>query len=215
MTGEPPALVVATPACGGLAHVDHVATLVGLARAGVALAHVTASGERDEARARNAMLSAFHARGGAAHLFFLDADVGMAADDVLRLLGHGRDVVAAAVPLETAPGGEPRFDVGRAVGEDGPLTLHERACASAMLLSRRAVDALVDDAKAGGRVYESATALDGDAGSRIDYDVFHAGAVDGDYVSGDARACEALRRRGHAIHVDPAIVVRRHRIATF
>lgn len=68
---------------------------------------------------------------------------------------------------------------------------------------------------AGGRVYESATALDGDAGSRIDYDVFHAGAVDGDYVSGDARACEALRRRGHAIHVDPAIVVRRHRIATF
>ncbi|MBP6369173.1 MAG: hypothetical protein KA286_04125, partial [Burkholderiales bacterium] len=94
------------------------------------------------------------------------------------------------------------------------LTLHERASASVLLLTRRAVDALVDDAKAAGRVYESATAIDGDPGSRIDYDVFHAGAADGEYVSGDARACEALRRLGHAIHVDPTIVVRRHRIAT-
>ncbi len=213
MTGEPPALVVATPACGGLAHVDHVATLVGLARAGVALAHVTASGERDVARARNAMLSAFHARGGAAHLFFLDADVGMAADDVLRLLGHGRDVVAAAVPLETAPGGEPRFDVGRAVGEDGPLTLHEHAGVSALLLSRRAVDALVSDARAAGFAYASSTPLEGDPGAGIDYDVFRAGAVDGEYVTGAVRACATLRRLGFAIHVDPAIVVRRHRIA--
>ena len=209
-------LMVATPTGGGIVHVDHVATLIGLARARVVFSHVTARAERDPSRARNALLSAFHARGGPTHLLFLDADVGLDAVDVIRMLGHGRDVVAAPVPLDArGPEGEARFDVGGAVGEDGPLTLHERACASAMLLSRRAVDALVDDAKAGGRVYESATALDGDAVSRIDYDVFHAGAVDGNYVSGDARACEALRRRGHAIHVDPAIVVRRHRIATF
>jgi len=209
-------LMVATPAGGGIVHVDHVATLLDLARARVVFSHVTASAERDPARARNALLSAFHARSGPTHLLFLDADVGLDAADVIRMLGHGRDVVAAPVPLEVRGSeGEACFDVGVAVGEDGPLTLHEHACTSAMLLTRRAVDALVNDAKAGGRVYESATALDGDAGSRIDYDVFHAGAVDGDYLSGDARACEALRRHGHAIHVDPAIVVRRRRVATF
>lgn len=208
-------LMVATPAAGGLVHVEHVATLLGLARSRIAFSHVTASGERDPARARNALASAFHALSGPTHLLFLDADVGLASADVIRMLEHGRDVVAAPVPLdERGPDGEPRFDVGRAVGEDGPLSLHERAGASVLLLARRAVDALVDDAKAAGRVYESATALDGEPGMRIDYDVFHAGAVDGEYVSGDARACETLRRFGHAIHVDPAIVVRRHRIAT-
>ena len=208
-------LMVATPAGGGLVHVDHVALLLGLARAGVDFSHVTASGERDLARARNALVSAFHARSGPTHLLFLDADVGLAATDVVRMLGHGRDVVAAPVTLAVRdPEGAPRDDVGRAVGADGPLTQHERAGASVLLLTRRAVDALVDDARSGGRVYESATAIDGDPGSRIDYDVFHAGAADGEYVSGDARACEALRRLGHAIHVEPAIVVRRHRIAT-
>jgi len=209
-------LMVASPAGGGSVHVDHVATLLGLARARVVFSHVTASAERDPARARNALLSAFHARNGPTHVLFLDADVGLDAADVIRMLGHGRDVVAAPVPLEArGPEGEALFDVGGAVGEDGPLTLHERAGASVLLLTRRAADALVDEAKAAGRVYESATALDGDQGARIDYDVFHAGAVDGEYVSGDMRACEALRRLGHAIHVDPAIVVRRHRIATF
>ena len=208
-------LMVATPASGGLVHVDHVAMLLGLARAGVDFSHVTASGERDLSCARNALVAAFHARSGPTHLLFLDADVGLAATDVIRMLGHGRDVVAAPVPLDVQdPDGDPRFDVGGTVGEDGSLTLHERAGASVLLLTRRAVDALVDDAKARGRVYESATAIDGDPGSRIDYDVFHAGAADGEYVSGDARVCEALRRLGHAIHVDPAIVVRRHRIAT-
>jgi hypothetical protein len=208
-------LMIATPAGGGLVHVDHVAMLLGLARAGVDFSHVTVSGERDLARARNALVSAFHARSGPTHLLFLDADVGLASTDAMRMLGHGRDVVAAPVPLDVRdPEGDLRFDVGRAVGEDGPLTLHERAGASVLLLTRRAVDALVDDAKARGRVYESATAIDGDPGSRIDYDVFHAGAADGEYVSGDARVCEALRRLGHAIHVDPTIVVRRHRIAT-
>mgnify|MGYP001030118040 CR=1 FL=1 len=208
-------LMVGTPASGGLVHVDHVALLLGLARAGIVFSHVTASGERDLCRARNALVSAFQARSGPTHLLFLDADVGLAAADVIRMLGHGRDVVAAPVPLDVRdPESDPRFDVGRTVGEDGPLTLHERAGASVLLLTRRAVDALVDDARAGGRVYESATAIDGDPGSRIDYDVFHAGAADGEYVSGDARACEALRRLGHAIHVDPTIVVRRHRIAT-
>ena len=209
-------LMVATPAGGGTVHVDHVATLLGLAQARVAFSHVTASGERDPARARNALVSAFHARSGPTHLFLLDADVGLAAADVIRMIDHGRDVVAAPVPLDLrGPDGELRFDVGRAVGEDGPLALHERAGASALLLARRAVDALVDDARAGGRVYESATVLEGDPGARIDYDVFHAGVVDGEYLSGDARACDALRRLGYAIHVDPAILVRRHRIATF
>ena len=189
--------------------------LAGLAHAGLSCPLVTASGERDPAQARNALLSAFHATPGPTHLLLIDADVELAASDVLRMLAHDRDVVAAPVPLE-APGasGEPRFDIGNAVGEEGALLVCDRAGASLLLLSRRAVGALVDDAKARGGVYEPATPLDGDAHAPVAYDVFRGGAVDGEYVSGDARACRTLRRLGYAIHVDPSIVVRRHRVAT-
>ena len=188
MTIDASGLMVATPAPGGLLHADHVATLVGLARSGVALTHVTACGERDAARARNAMLSAFHARRGAGHLLFLDADVGIAPGDVIRMLGHGRDVVAAAVPLETpGPGGDPQYDVGHAIGEDGPLTLHEHAGASALLLSARAVDALVEDARAAGLAYASSARLEGDPGARGGCAVVRGGAEEGGYGCGAER----------------------------
>ena len=74
-----------------------------------------------------------------------------------------RDVVGAPVPLKgRGPNGERLFNVGNAVGEDGPLSLHERVGTAVLLLSRRAVDALVDDAKADGRVYDRMATLAGD-----------------------------------------------------
>ena len=84
------------------------------------------------------------------------------------------------------------------------------------MLSRRAVDALVDDAKADGRVYES----DGDA-RRETPALAHRITMSSTWERSTAstcprttRACDALRRLGLAIHVDPAIVVRHHGIAT-
>ena len=104
------------------------------------------------------------------------------------------DVVAAPVPLKGhGPAGERIFNVGRAVGESGPLTLVERVGTAVLMLSRRAVDALVDDAKADGRVYERASTLAGDPGTRIHYDVFRVGVADGEYLSEDYWACATLR----------------------
>ena len=65
-------------------------------------------------------------------------------------------------------------------------------------------------AKADGRVYERMATLDGDIATRVHSDVFRVGVVDGEYLSEDYWACDALRRLGFAIHVDPAMVVRHH-----
>jgi hypothetical protein len=203
--------MVATPAYGGLVHTDYVMTVLDLARTGVPFSLVTMGNESLITRARNALLSAFHARRECTHLLFLDADVGLDAEGIVRMLAHGRDVVAAPVPLKgRGPRGERLFNVGHAVGEDGPLTLHERVGTAALMLSRRAVDALVLEAKADGRVYDRMSTLSGDPGTRVHYDVFRVGVVDGEYVSEDYWACDTLRRLGHPIHVDPAIVVRHH-----
>jgi len=180
---EPVNLMVATPAYGGLVHTDYAMSLLDLAREGVRFSLVTMGNESLITRARNALLAAFHAR---------------------------RDHVAP-VPLKgRGAHGERLFNVGLAVGESGPLALHERVGTAVLLLSRRAVDALVDDARADGRVYERMATLAGDSGTRVHYDVFRVGVVDGEYLSEDYWACDALRRLGFAIHVDPAIVVRHH-----
>lgn len=204
-------LMVATPAYGGMVHLDFASTLLELRAAGVAFSLVGMGNESLITRARNALLSSFHARREFTHLLFLDADVGLAAASIVRMLSHRRDVVAAPVPLKGAgPSGERLFNVGRAVGESGPLSLVDRVGTAVLLLSRRAVDALVEDAKADGRVYDRPSTLAGDPGTRVHYDVFRVGVVDGDYLSEDFWACASLRRLGFAIHVDPAIVVRHH-----
>ncbi len=204
-------VMVATPAYGGMVHLDYAMTLLDLRAAGVAFTLMGMGNESLITRARNALLAAFHARPAFTHLLFLDADIGVPAAGIQRLIAHDRDVVAAPVPLKGhGPAGERIFNVGRVVGESGPLTLVDRVGTAVLLLSRRAVDALVDDAKRDGRVYDRASTLSGDAETRVHYDVFRVGVADGEYLSEDYWACAALRRLGYAVHVDPTIVVRHH-----
>lgn len=206
-----PHLMVATPAYGGMVHLDYALSLLELRDAGVRFALVGMGNESLVTRARNALLASFHARPEFTHLVFLDADIGVPAAGILRLLAHGRDVVAAPVPLKgVGPSGERLFNVGRTVGESGPLTLVDRVGTAVLMLSRRAVDALVDDAKADGRVYDRSSTLAGDPSTRVHYDVFRVGVADGEYLSEDFWACGTLRRLGFAIHVDPTVIVRHH-----
>ena len=207
--GQAAQLMIGTPASGGTVHLGFVSTLLGLRAAGVAFTLVDARHERATARARNALVATFHARRSFTHLLFLYADLGLAAGSIERMLSHARDAVAAPVPLEVADArDERRFDIGQAVGETGPLVIVDAVGAGALLLSRRAVDALVGDATSDGRVYEGPPGA-GDAAARVHYDVFRAGAFDGAYRSEDPFASARLRRLGFAIHVDPAIVVSR------
>ena len=209
--GPRPNVMIATPAYGGMVHLDYALSLLDLRGAGVAFTLAGMGNESLITRARNALLASFHAHAAYTHLLFLDADIGVPASGIVRLLAHARDVVAAPVPLKGhGPSGERIFNVGRSVGESGPLTLVDRVGTAVLMLSRRAVDALVEDAKADGRVYDRAPTLAGDAGTRVHYDVFRVGVDDGEYLSEDYWACAALRRLGFAIHVDPTIVVRHH-----
>jgi hypothetical protein len=204
-------LMIATPAYGGMVHLDYTLSLLELRGAGIDFTLVGMGNESLITRARNALISSFHARAAFTHLLFLDADIGVPAAGIRRLIEHGRDVVAAPVPLKgLGPSGERIFNVGRTVGESGALTLVDRVGTAVLLLSRRAVDALVDEAKRDGRVYDRASTMTGDAATRVHYDVFRVGVADGEYLSEDYWACATLRKLGYAVHVDPTIVVRHH-----
>lgn len=202
-------LLIGTPAYAGQVHVDYVSALLVFQRQGLPFTLMTISNESLITRARNTIISAFHARREFSHLLFLDGDVYLPYEGLVRMLESDKDVIGAPVPLKgLGPDGGRLFNVGRALGEDGPLLVAERVGTAALLLTRKAADALVGEAKRGQRVYEH-SARAGDAGKdNIQYDVFQVGVVDGDYLSEDFWICHELRRLGFPIHVDPTIVTR-------
>jgi hypothetical protein len=204
-------VMIATPAYGGNLHLACAMSLMQFHAAGIDFALVGIANESLITRARNALISTFHARREFTHLLFLDADVGLPAEGLARMLAAQRDVIGAAVPLKgRGTHGEHLFNVGASLGEDGALMLTARIGTAALMLSRRAADALVDEALARGAVYERMSTLVGDPGVTTHYDVFRVGAVDGEYVSEDFWICATLRRLGFAIHVDPTIVTTHH-----
>ena len=207
---QPANLLIGTPAYGGQVHVDYVSSLLVFQRQGIVFTLMTIGNESLITRARNTIISTFHQRREFTHLLFLDGDVHLPHEGLSRMIACGKDVVGAPVALKALSAEGARiFNIGRTIGEDGPLLLTERVGTAALLLSRKAVDALIADARGDGRVYEqhAAQAADG-ASHAIHYDVFRVGVVDGEYLSEDYWACHALRRLGFAIHVDPTIVTR-------
>jgi hypothetical protein len=199
-------LLIGTPAHAGQVHADYVSALLMYQRERIPFTLMMIGNESLITRARNTIISAFFSRREFSHLLFLDGDVHLPHDGLARLLAHRKDVVAAPVALTgLSPDGGRLFNVGKTVGEDGPLLVVDRAGAAALLLSRAAADALVADARAEQRVYELSPLVQ-DAG--IQYDVFRVGIVDAEYLSEDFWVCHVLRRLGFRIHVDPAVVTR-------
>lgn len=204
-------VMIGTPAYGGMVHTDFVLALLRYQQNGIRFTLVTIGNESLITRARNSLVSIFHHRKEFSHLLFLDADVGLPAEGLQSMLGHGKDVIGAPVALKGRDAhGNRIFNIGRARGEDGPLTINERIGTAALMLSRRAVDALVEDAKGDGRVYQRMGTLHGDTGPAVHFDVFRVGVVDGEYLSEDYWVCLALRRLGFSVYVDPEIVTQHY-----
>ena len=204
-------ILIGTPAYGGMVHMDFVHSLLGYQKAGFKFTLATLGNESLITRARNTLLSMFHHRGDLTHLLFLDADVSLSAESVQMMLEQQRDVIGAPVALKGRNAqGERIFNIGRVVGESGPMILVDRIGTAALMLSRRAVTALVDDAISHGRVYERMKTLHGDGGPAIHYDVFSVGVHEGEYLSEDYWVCKTLRHLGFDVCVLPDIVTRHH-----
>jgi hypothetical protein len=203
-------VLIGTPAYGGMVHSDFVNSLLGYQRAGIAFALMTIGNESLITRARNTIVSEFHARTEFSHLLFLDADVMLPPAGLRRLIDASRDAIGAAVALKGRnPDGTRVFNIGRLLGEDGAHYVTERIGTAALLLSRRAVDVLIADARNDGRVYSRGNDIRGvELRARVQYDVFRVGVVNDEYLSEDFWVCRELRRHGIAVHVDPTIVTR-------
>lgn len=208
-------LLIGTPAYAGMVHLDYLNSIADYYRAGLRFAISAIGNESLITRARNAILARFHEETEYSHLLFLDGDVYLPASGVARLLAHEVDVIGAAVPLKGFnERGERIFNVGQCLGERGPLHEVERIGTAALMLSRRAVDALVEEAKQAGDTYQRLLSR-GAPVARVHYDVFKVGVVGGDYLSEDYWVCHRLRALGFPVYVDPEIPTRHQGVTEF
>jgi len=201
-------ILVGTPAYNGQMQVDYVLSLLGMSACGLSYALYAISNDSLVSRARNTILARFHAAPEFTHLFYLDADVGIRGEDVRRLLEHDRDVIGAPVRIKSESAAKPGFSVGEVLERDGTLATVSRIATAALLLSRRAVDALVEKAVTEQRSYAPDALTLGDVAGGSHYDVFQQGVVNGAYISEDYQVCADLRSLGFRIHADLAIRTR-------
>ena len=203
--------MIGTPAYGGMVHVDYLRGLFEYTAQGVRFELMTIGNESLITRARNTILSQFYLQSRLTHLLFLDADVHLPVDGLKRMLAANVPVIGAPVALKSPDDeGNRIWNITRSLGAAGRLIKVENIGTAALMLSRKAVAALVEDAKANGRAYHPHRLVHADAADILHYDVFQVGVKNGVYLSEDYWACQRLRSLGFDILIDPSVVTTHH-----
>ncbi len=200
-------LMIGTPAYGGMVHIDYLRSLFEYTRAGIQYRFSAIGNESLITRARNSLLAGFHARPELTHLLFLDADTCLPVEGLQRMLSARAAVIGAPVALKGYDAaGNRLWNVGRSRGVSGSLLKVDKVGTAALLLSRAACTALVEDAIAHGRVYRRPSTMRGDMDSPVHYDVFRVGVHEGEYLSEDYWVCRRLIDLGFDVLIDPSVI---------
>ena len=209
-------LFIGTPAYNGMVHIDYLNSIMEYHRAGIPITTMTIGNESLITRGRNTVIAYFHKLEQFTHLLFLDADMYLSADNLVRLLSHEKDVIGAPVALKGFDkNGNPVYNVGEVFEEEGDLLKVDRVGTAVFMLSRRAVDALVEDAKGDNRVYGANPHTRGQAADIPMYDIFGVGVFDGEYLSEDYVVCRKLQELGFNVYVDPNVKNRHNGMFVF
>lgn len=226
----PPHLFIATPCFGGMvsqSYMQSVCALMAVAAAeGVGLTLALLGQDALITRSRNTLLARFRENETASHILFVDADIGFAPADALRLLRAGKDLAAALYPLKQHYWDEScaaRLRAGEAVDSAGlhyvgqleaePALRREGSLATArtagtgfMLVSRNAVERLCA-AFPQTRYRGTDSYTSGDRPPLFAHALFEC-AIDpdtGTYLSEDFAFCRRWRDIGGEIWLDTAI----------
>lgn len=187
-------IMLGCPAFGGLANVQFVSSML----------KITANhyvyfmwNESLITRGRNEILRAFYEDKKCTHLLFIDVDIEFPEGSVEKLLSHNKDVTASYVRLKSF---NPRFNGSAPKNRNGDLVEVDKIGSAFFMLTRKAVEDLVENAKKNGDVYI-------DNQGRECYDIFKVGVIEGSYHSEDFYVCHELQKLGYTIYVDDSIVL--------
>lgn len=196
-------ILIGTPAYGGMVHIDYLNSIIDMIRLGLPITVMSIGNESLITRGRNTIISYFYHLERFTHLFFLDADIKIKGEDVVRLMNHGKDVIGAKVPLKGFDTkGQPRYNIYGYYNKPNELVEAERLGNAVMILSRKAVEALID----GAETYYREPMFGFSEETKM-FNVFKCGAEGGEYLSEDYWVCKRLMEKGFKIYVDLAITI--------
>lgn len=214
--GSEAAIMIGTPAYNHQIHTDYLHSVMGFYRAGINYSLMTIGNESLITRARNSIITKFNEHKDFSHLLFLDGDVFLDAKDLLRLIEFDKDVIGAPVPLKGFDAkGNRRYNTGKILKQDSKPVIFDRVGTAVFMLSRKAVDALIDDAQQRNEVYQSNAGMPDGTEKTEHFDIFQVGVVNGEYLSEDYWVCHKLREMGFDIHVDLTTQVRHNGMYQF
>lgn len=195
-------LLVGIPAYNGMVHIDCVNSLLGLNRMGISSSIMFVGNESLITRGRNTIFSMFIGLKDFTHLLFLDADVGIASEDIKKLLEYEKDVIGVPVRLKGVDKkGNPAFNTGKVLGpSDKGLVKISKIGTAVLMISRKACERLIAETKPA--IYLKLANNGVNLENVIQYDVFKTGVIEGEYQSEDFWFCEELRKIGYDIYVD-------------
>lgn len=198
-------LFAGVPAYNGMVHIDCVNTLLGLSQIGIPSSTMFIGNESLITRGRNTIFSMFVHLYDFTHLLFLDADVGISAMDIRKMLDYNKDVLGVPVRLKGVDKrGNPVYNVGKLLGpSDNGLLKYSKIGTAVLMVSRDACEKLIE--KTEPDTYKKSISNGISMENIVQYDVFKTGVIDGEYQSEDFWFCEKLREVGYDIFVDPNI----------
>lgn len=195
-------ICVATPSYKNTVSTHYASSMVSYTNVpGLKFRFVTTIGDSLITRARNRLFSRYqfeYNEQGYTHLFWQDDDIYVDGTGLLRISEYGLDVVGIAVPLKTDnhSRGIPCAVAG-VYEEVAPMLYKTKYVGTgALLLSNKAIDALVDYCWDQKHYYYEV-----DTPNEI-YDVFRTGTLDHFYQSEDWYLCDLLQKLGFDIYVD-------------
>lgn len=211
-------ILIGTPAYNGQIHIDYLNSILDMHKNRMPVNVMSIGNESLITRGRNTVLSYFHSMKEFTHLLFLDADIGIQATDVAKLLQHNVDVIGAPVPLKGYDAqGKKVFNVNNPIrSKDNPMLYEvDKVGTAVFMLSRKAVDSLVNNAIEKNDIYNRNEYTRGVNADVLMYDVFKTGVENGNYLSEDFYVCKVLKELGYKIFVDDTIIVKHNGIFQF
>jgi len=198
-------LMIATPAYGGMVHIDYLDSMIALVRGGmehgVGVEIVTIGNNSLVPKARDTLISYFNENKSYTHLIYIDADIKLSNDTIPALLKRNVDVIGCPVPLKGYDEqGLPVLNVGKVFSFDETgLADVEHIGNAVLMLSRKAVTDIISVSEK----YEHNPRFSrGEKLVQTNYEVFKIGVVNGNYLPEDYYLCYRLRQLGYKIYAD-------------
>ncbi|MHB8096043.1 MAG: hypothetical protein ACYDEI_00095 [Erysipelotrichaceae bacterium] len=210
-------IYIATPMYACQCNMNYMVSVQQLVGKGVNYSLHTIGNESLITRGRNNFITDFYVNfKDDDYLLFWDSDIAIEPESILKLINHNKDVIGAPVRLKNKQNRlfslTPKLDKDGNFIKEGSLVEVHYFATGIMLLSRKAVYDLIEDAKRNDDIYTNKSNPMKIENSNFIYDVFKIGINDKTlaydkrvYLSEDYWVCNTLQRLGYKLYIDESI----------